>query len=42
MRIIQIYDMKELQGKFAAWFRHRPLFLDSPGYWSIKPQPRAV
>lgn len=39
--------MKSAEGRQIAWFLHRPLFLDSPdegdtGYWSVKPQPRAL
>jgi 3',5'-cyclic AMP phosphodiesterase CpdA len=39
--------MAEAQGRQLAWFLHRPLFLDSPdeadtGYWSVKPEPRAL
>jgi 3',5'-cyclic AMP phosphodiesterase CpdA len=38
--------MEAANGRPAAWFLHRPLFLESPeegdtGYWSVKPQPRA-
>jgi 3',5'-cyclic AMP phosphodiesterase CpdA len=39
--------MADAGGRQIAWFLHRPLFLDSPdeadtGYWSVKPQPRAL
>ena len=39
--------MAEAGERRIAWFLHRPLFLDRPeegdtGYWSIKPQPRAL
>jgi 3',5'-cyclic AMP phosphodiesterase CpdA len=38
--------MAQAPDRRAAWFIHRPLFIDSPdegdtGYWSVKPQPRA-
>lgn len=39
--------MAEASGRRIAWFTHRPLFIeahDEPdtGYWSMKPEPRAV
>lgn len=39
--------MADAAGRHIAWFLHRPLFLDDPlegdtGYWSVKPQPRAL
>lgn len=38
--------MAQAPDRHAAWFLHRPLFIDSPteadtGYWSVRPQPRA-
>jgi hypothetical protein len=37
----------EASGRRLAWFLHRPLFIESPfegdtGYWSVKPQQRAI